>query len=126
MSMLESAGKLTDESKHVLRMQENPLYIITTDDGRYGSYFITDKETLLNVTNELNENEIVILPASLHELLVLPSKLVESIDSVKDLVHTVNYSDVGPEDVLSDNVYIFNKNSEELKMADGTSISFIA
>lgn len=50
-----------------------------------------------------------LLPSSVHEFLVV-SKNMHTLESLRQIVHTVNNTDLLPEDYLAEDIYYFDKN----------------
>ena len=60
--------------------------------------------------------DIVILPASVHECILLP--LTDAMDTyyLRSMVREVNVTNVEPEDRLSENVYLYSRTSDEISI----------
>ena len=59
--------------------------------------------------------DFVILPSSIHECLIV--KKLADIDEYRTMVREVNNTQVDPQDRLSDNVYYYDYNTNEIKIA---------
>ena len=81
-----------------------PMYVLTNPKMHYGSGLIMSKPILRNILDKMNE-DIYILPSSVHELIILPASFVDDAKYLTDMVHSVNLSSVEPQDRLSNNVY---------------------
>lgn len=63
-------------------------------------------------------DNLIILPSSLHELIVLPeNQYTGDCEACAEMVKNVNTSVVLPEDYLSDHVYTYNRDTQELEIA---------
>ena len=51
-----------------------------------------------------------ILPSSIHELIVLPDDGESPVENLREMVKTVNNTQLLPEDVLSNDVYYYDGN----------------
>lgn len=101
---------------------------------------IPDTETVLMATNEskingaavmlypgflktvakmLDSKEINILPSSIHELLLVPSTGETKRKEMVEMVLEVNRMCVSEEEKLSDNLYIYNADTDEVRIWDG-------
>jgi hypothetical protein len=112
----------------------SPLYIVTTEDTLNGSFYITDKESLNKIGDEINDN-FYILPSSIHELLIVPEHVnspfnlmacneEDMIDNLLNMVKEVNRTSVANNEILSDNVYKYDRENERLYDHDGNQIIF--
>lgn len=83
---------------------ELPMCVLTNPKMHYGAGLIMSKPILRNILDKMNE-DIYILPSSVHELIILPASFVDDAKYLTDMVHAVNLSSVEPRDRLSNNVY---------------------
>lgn len=104
------------------------MYVVTSENKLNGSYYITDRESLIEVAQYIQSDEFYILPSSIHEFIVIPydNKTVDNTDEFLAMVKEVNATELSPDEILTDNVYIFNAKTEELRAADGTVIPFVS
>lgn len=96
--------------------------------------FVMSNETKVNAASgmifteklqefaELHGCNMFILPSSIHEILLVPDDGLTDVDSLAQMVHEVNSTQVAPEEVLSDNVYYYDKDSRTLMMAESREI----
>lgn len=61
-----------------------------------------------------HETDVVILPSSLHEVLLFPVR--DEIDTayLNEMVREINRNEVAPEDVLSDSIYMYKLESDSI------------
>ena len=120
--------------KEDLPLENEPLYVVTTESTMNGSFYITDKESLKEIGNKVNDN-FYILPSSIHELLIVPehsdtsfgtniNNEEELVDNLFHMVHEVNRTCVEDNEILSDNVYKYDRENERLYDHDGNQIIF--
>ena len=79
-----------------------PMYVITNEKNRYGAAGILEKQLLDEVVEKIGQ-DIVILPSSVHECIIVP--LIDDIKNFKDMVTSINRDHVEVEERLTDNVY---------------------
>ena len=65
---------------------------------------------------EKQAEKVAILPSSIHEVLLIPWDSSEDIGYLRDMVTEINTTQVQLEEVLSNNVYIYDGN--EIKIAE--------
>ena len=63
------------------------------------------------------DSDLYILPSSIHELILIPVLENEEVETLRKMVNQVNEESVENIDYLSDNVYRFNRNTEEICIA---------
>lgn len=89
------------------------MYVLTNDRKVFGASKILDKDVLQMVADKLGDR-FVILPSSLHEVLILPSTDAHEYGYLGAMVQEVNDAAVGDEEQLSDHVYVYDINTDEL------------
>lgn len=83
---------------------EIPMYVLTNTAMNFGAGLILNKSILRHILDTLNE-DIYILPSSVHELIVIPSSMADDAQFLTDMVYSINQSQVEPKDRLSNDVY---------------------
>ena len=63
------------------------------------------------------EKDLIILPSSIHEVLLLPDDGDISYAEMSRLVTHINRSEVPKEDRLSNQVYLYSRNTGDITMA---------
>lgn len=82
------------------------LYIITNKCRFRGASAILDKKTLKSFAKEHGVDELVVLPSSIHEMLILPYQSDMNLDDLSDIVREVNAVQVEPEEKLTNTAYL--------------------
>ncbi len=98
------AGKI-DVSEDTFK--EAPMYVLTNREGINGAACMLDTD-LLRAFSQAHGGDCIILPSSVHELILLPGDMAESAKELKKIVKYINGTEVSDEDVLSDEVYIYD------------------
>ena len=90
------------------------MYILTTNDKRLGASMLLNVAALTRIAEELHSN-LFIYPSSIHEVLVLPVEGTRKQRAKqKRMVEEVNASSVSPEERLSNSVYYFDREKQEV------------
>lgn len=110
--MLNIPGEGFEENEAVNTF---PMKVLTNEKGINGASTILDKAALNNLYL-CWEKPYYILPSSVHELICMPVDDREA-DDIQNLVKEVNSKHVSAEEVLSDNVYMYDGN--EVKLVTG-------
>lgn len=72
---------------------------------------------LLKALADSKGKDLYILPSSTHEIIVLPAEIENPVGEFKAIVQAVNQEQVLPEEFLSDEVYYFNREKQEVTIA---------
>ena len=83
------------------------MYVLTNSEQNLGSGLIVHDKILRHILDEIEE-DIYVLPSSIHELIVIPSSVVDDENYLTKMVHEINQNEVEPKDRLSDDVYYVN------------------
>ena len=89
------------------------MYIVSNERKTQGAAAIYNKE-LFKSFADLIDSDLVIIPSSIHELIVIKYVSGISIYELNNMVKEANETSVLPEEQLSDHVYIFNRNTNSL------------
>lgn len=97
--------------------QENacPMYVLTNQHKINGSVCILYQNLLKNFAEQLN-SDLYVLPSSVHEVLIIPAFDQISYEELSDMVRDVNSSQLSREEILSDHVYYFARETCQLTM----------
>lgn len=93
-----------------------PFYVLSNTSGINGAACILYPEVLKNFADSM-EKDIIILPSSIHEVLLLPDDGDISYAEMSRLVTHINRSEVPKEDRLSNQVYLYSRETGEVTMA---------
>ena len=99
----ESAGIIMDSA-------EIKMSILTNHSRLQGAVGIIHKEILNQYMKDKHVEKVLILPSSIHETILIPCDTLPDMECVKDMVKEVNATQVQPEEILSDNVYVYDGN----------------
>lgn len=90
-----------------------PAYVLTNESQNHGASVLLYKG-LLKKCAGISEQDLVILPSSIHELILLPYDGGFSLEELTEMVHQVNASCVAPEEILSDHVYVYDHRTNRI------------
>lgn len=103
------------EDTEELLGEELPMYVLSNVDRQFGAVNIIYDSVLSEIGRKL-EDDFYILPSSVHECIIVPVKTRATRDGLKNMVWDINRTQVLPEEVLSDNVYFYERNSHRLSL----------
>lgn len=90
-----------------------PTYVLSTVNGYRGASVIF-ADNMIKKIKQLVGDEFYILPSSIHEMLAMPVDENVSLETLKEMVGSVNANELRPEDVLTDSVYIYRRGRIEV------------
>lgn len=107
---LESMAKVMSEMlgfEYSEEMDEQtPFFIISNTSRVKGASAILNKKALAEFGERYHTNKIVVLPSSIHEMLLVPYTEEIDLDTFSDMVASVNASEVEPMEKLVDRAFI--------------------
>lgn len=92
-----------------------PLFVISNNTRLHGASVILYEE-LLKASAKIFDENLILLPSSIHEMLFLPASTCDHPEVLKEMVFYVNRTELDANDVLSDNVYYYDRNTDKLKI----------
>ncbi len=92
------------------------IYVVSNDAGNLGASAAFYPGLLRSLSEDF-ESDLFIVPSSIHEVLVIPdSGLMMDTSNLKEIIHEVNSTTVAQEDILSDNLYRYDYESDRVFM----------
>lgn len=95
------------------------IYVLSNQENDYGAVYMFDQEVMQGIAEKLDA-DLVVLPCSRHEVIVLKEIPDMDFDDLRDIVKEVNRTELKPEDILSNNVYHYSRESQTLSMIKGS------
>ncbi len=97
-------------------MEEFPMYVLTNEQKVFGASVLLYDGVLKKIARKMHSN-LAILPSSVHEIIAVPVRNREEAADYEAMVREINATQLEVEDVLSDQVYYYERQSEQLVMA---------
>lgn len=92
-----------------------PMYVLTSKTKFHGAACILYHNLLAEIAAEKN-CDFYIIPSSIHEVLLIPTSCATSHAELNSMVREINSTQVLKEEVLSDHVYYYAKDTGKLSM----------
>lgn len=110
----EATEELAEELS-VLEQTENGvnMFVLSNDTGVNGASCILYDSVLRNFAR-VQECNIFILPSSVHEVMLVPENAETEPEFLGELVEEANRSAVGLVDLLSDHIYYYDRNRDQV------------
>lgn len=97
-------------------MSSVTMLVITNTARLYGAAAVLYSGVLKRAADKA-DSDLFILPSSLHEVIAVPVTEEKEAAKLKEMVMEVNRTQLHPEEVLSDNVYIYRREQDRLEIA---------
>ena len=91
------------------------MWVVTKTKKINGSSLILYRNELDKIAMRLG-SDLYILPSSIHELIVVPSDIGDT-QELRMMVAAVNENEVPEEELLSDNVYYYDRATGKVRIA---------
>lgn len=92
-----------------------PMYMLSNRAKLNGSVCILYQNLLQDFASRLG-SDLYILPSSIHEVLIIPADKSGSYEELSDMVREVNATQLSREEILSDHVYYFSRETGKITM----------
>ncbi len=102
----EESITLNEEAPSYL--EELPMKILSNKNRAFGAVCMVIPGLLQKIAESLRSN-FFILPSSVHELIIIADSGREDVLQLQSMVQEVNSTQVEPEELLSNNVYYYNR-----------------
>lgn len=99
----------------------SPLYVLSNRSNLNGAAAILYQSVLKNFANFL-EQDLIILPSSIHEVLLMPFDDIVDINSLNEMVISINQSEVPAEDQLSNQIYLYKRSDNQISLLTNSSV----
>lgn len=100
--------------------QVSPLYVLSNSSGIHGACAMLYDKVLKNFADTL-EQDLIILPSSIHEVLLLPLEESTDFQELSEMVVQINLAEVPPEDRLSNGIYLYSRSEDHVTIASSSS-----
>lgn len=92
-----------------------PMYVCTNTMKLNGAGVILYNGLLQEFADRVG-SDVFILPSSIHETLLIPANADMDAEYLRDMVRTVNRTEVAPDEILSDSVYRYNRLTDRVEL----------
>ena len=112
VSMRELIAEMTGVA--VREDDATPMYVLTNQEKRFGASAMLYSEKIGRLADRFG-CDLLILPSSVHEVLLIPDDHAREYDFYRQMVGEVNRTQVAPEEVLSYGLYRYCRNNSEIE-----------
>lgn len=114
--MEEFLESLLEESFPVREQQDPAMYVLTNDRKINGAAVLFYPDVQEKLAGQMG-GDYFVLPSSIHEVLIVPDQGEMDYRELKAMVNEVNETQVAPDEVLTGEVYAYDKESRQLLYA---------
>lgn len=104
------------ETEEEIIIPEDGMLVLTNKAEKYGASAMINTKYLERIA-ELLHSDFYLLPSSVHETILYERKGKEDLKEIKKFVYEANRKLVLKEEVLSDSIYLFERNAKQVKIA---------
>ena len=115
LSEIAGTAPVDNDEKVCEYTGEDILYVLTNSSRVNGAACILYDNLLKKFANDVH-SDLYILPSSVHEVIIVPKKNAFDKSELADMVREVNEQGVSQDEILSDNVYEYNRNERLITM----------
>lgn len=94
-------------------LEESGMYCLTNPEKTWGAAELL-KPGVLEAAAEQLGGDFLIIPSSVHEVLLVRADGGHDVESLKEMIREVNATQVAPDEVLSDHPYCYSKDEGKL------------
>ena len=106
--------EITDESLDFL--DELDINILTNNLKIYGATCMVYPDLLSDIA-DIYEDDIIIIPSSVHEVLLFPKENLPegyTLEHINSMIETVNCTELSDMEILSDHIYCYHRSTKEI------------
>lgn len=115
--LYQAAERNTKQEHHNTLRLVNEMMMVTNKISYLGAIMMTREDILDEYAREM-EDDIWIIPSSIHEILLVPKRNSDYSDLVQ-YISEVNTTVVEPDEILSDTLYLYLKEEKRVVIAQG-------
>lgn len=116
-NMAEILSEMMDIPKEVIENmygdETMPMYVLSNETNLNGAATMFYPDVLNDIRKQLKA-ELIIIPSSIHETIIVPYNDVMSERDISSIIQEVNTNELRPEEVLSDKAYMYQSATREI------------
>lgn len=112
---IQDMASVVEENAHLPSEDCYPMLILSNKSHLNGAGCILYKDLLKNLSRKL-DMDFFILPSSVHEVILLPTKTKDAMGELSAMVKEINAAEIAREDILSDHAYYYSGKEDRIIM----------
>lgn len=121
-SMNDAQTDIFDEQIETMVSCPCGLYVLSNEKQLYGAASIVHKEVRTQLSEQMG-GDFYIIPSSVHELIIVPNNIENSLMNLNEMIREVNSTMLSKDEILSDHAYLYNS-AEDLLIPVSEVVSF--
>lgn len=109
------AEAIMEDMDYLEQTHPSCMFILSNETNLYGAACVLYKNVLKEFAEKLHSN-LYVLPSSVHEVILIPTDLESDPEFLADMVKEVNATSIEREEVLSDHVYYYDRETDEMQL----------
>lgn len=109
--------EMTEEEIALPENISSMMYVLSNRERIFGAAALLYSDAIRTLTKKLNCN-LIILPSSVHEVILVPDDNITDKTFYTDMVKEVNDTQVEPEEILSYNVYYYDRITGKIQILE--------
>jgi hypothetical protein len=105
---------LEDIFNDMQNKKDMQMYILSNSKGINGASTLLYEDVVQNFANQI-DSDFYVLPSSIHELILVPYHQSMEKETLRSMVCDVNQTQVPQEEILSDQVYLYRRESNSFE-----------
>lgn len=104
-----------EELREILKNKDgdSDLYVVSNNSRRYGAAICMLKDTMRELAETIKKKQVIFVLSSVHEFIIFNMDEIDK-ESLEEMVRAVNRTSVDAQEVLSDNVYVYDMERDEV------------
>jgi len=107
---------LFQEAMEEMPEERIPIFVLSNDIKMNGAAAFFYPDMREQIARQMNGNYFV-LPSSIHEMIIVPDNGDADYQELKNIVNEINQTQVAPHEVLTGEVYSYDRESKQLMLA---------
>lgn len=114
-TMASILAELMGVPEEMLAQGGPQMYVASNESKLNGASAMLNVKWFRELADKV-EDDLYILPSSIHELIMVPASQMET-EELREMVASVNATEVKDDEVLSNTVYTYSRETDEIKVA---------
>ena len=106
----------SDAFDEVLKPEGNEpdMYVLTNKQGINGASTLYYPGCLKKLVRKLKTDKVIILPSSIHEVILIRWEADMEAESINRMITEVNLNNVPEDEILSEHAYLYDKQTDKI------------
>ena len=116
-SMKGMIAGMIDDDEMIQEIPDSNMFVATNKMGIFGATSLLFNDFLKQASDQLGCSRMYVLPSSIHELIFIPADDDLDVTELSEMVSEINATTVAADIRLSNNVYIYDSETDSVAIA---------